>query len=120
MMHSAERQACEKVFGMLISTKGPLRNQTGLRAQLVNELQRNALLWYHGARLFQLMVQGLPFIPLPPETRTIALRELNRYKSLSLRSDAPLTEDDPADPDAPVCRGLPELVLHRCACARKR
>ena len=92
MMHGAERQACEKVFGMLISRGGPLRSQAGLRAQLVNELQRNAALWYHGARLFQLMVQGLPFIPLPPETRTIALRELNRYKSLSLRSDAPLNE----------------------------
>ena len=59
-----QRIICEKVYGTLLSPKGPLRNQPSLCRQLTELMDASPNMWMHGGRLWLAMVSGLPFLPV--------------------------------------------------------
>ena len=62
-----QRIAAEKVYGTLLDERGCLRRQLSLRAQLMRMLEDAPRVQLHCPRLFVLLGQGLPFIPVAPE-----------------------------------------------------
>ena len=79
-----QRILCEKVYGTLLSARGPLRQQPSLLSQLTEILDASPGMWLHGGRLWLALVQGLPFIPAPPEMADVAALRYNRVMSYTL------------------------------------
>ena len=52
----SDRDKCEKIFGSLLSGRGPLREQPGLRQQLQVITRESPAMYLHGPRLFAAMV----------------------------------------------------------------